>query len=843
MKSINGIPIEWGNEDDLNSLFPQVQTNGFPSGIVDASLKYKSFFGDSVFGGPDILEAGGAPGDDTITHYVMLFPFTTKDELENFYAGSTRTTKTYGKISIHNETSTEIIVKYPDHLICCYMITTNEDDKMMLFRLGAEVLSSISLRSGYVENLRKKAAQIIEQGRNRIHFNTYTVKEIEVALGLAAPDMTRTIPKNQKDVKSQLYYNNYSWLKSHVENPDNPAIENAIRILCETLKNINYDVLQSYNMQTDIRYNSLKRFTITLSGLLSMNRRLSTLSRQIKKFQNADFTTVDQLMDFMHAHLFDHSAMSEETRYVIAYPFKGLTYEKRKALIILLLTEDELSFGKKISAGDVLYNLLISMEDESERTRLFLELNATSQLFDLLDKTTGNLFEYVSVLASLAIMSVVYSSPERYGEEEIKAIESKNFFFCNDESEKIQSFEYVKGEKKIKLANEGHWESKLKNPQILTRVFIPPTSEFSDYHRSRSKELEYLEKYASSKIHFDPFEMIVFTAESDMSCESLKAIFKDHTGKIKQDEQLLLPACFVYLIFREIKTKQKAYFLLSTLIFAFLPLSIGGLASAILAANRWGILFFATDIAVDVTLLRVNHPNYIESHPERAKIINTLIFFYALARLGSAIVKLPSIPKMAGKANKFFLQALALLRRTGRKIITGTGGQFRSIVYLSGSMFKQGEEMSCMAACIRQLANDLNIKKTEEEIRALIGTTEGGTFLDNSEDILKGLRILFPDKVPIAGTIDIGTLSSEAMARLLSSRKSPWVASLRADGAPFGHSVIIDKIAEKRVYIRDPWPKEGFQTGTTGVRATISLDEFLIQWKNQRNSSIILKNR
>jgi hypothetical protein len=176
------------------------------------------------------------------------------------------------------------------------------------------------------------------------------------------------------------------------------------------------------------------------------------------------------------------------------------------------------------------------------------------------------------------------------------------------------------------------------------------------------------------------------------------------------------------------------------------------------------------------------------------------------------------------------------------KLGTGTGGAFKYLSEISSSkIFCQEEPMSCAAACIRQLAKDNSIDISESAVRKLANTdVNTGTFLENikgaMEEIFKGMDIQ-------VGTPWIGTTDMKKTAEVISEvTKKPWIATLKPPGGT-RHTIIVDKIEDGIVYIRDPWDKvKGFGQ-KNGVEATMSLDDFEYFWKGSKwhHARVILK--
>ncbi|MFY7847141.1 cysteine peptidase family C39 domain-containing protein [Chryseobacterium gambrini] len=137
--------------------------------------------------------------------------------------------------------------------------------------------------------------------------------------------------------------------------------------------------------------------------------------------------------------------------------------------------------------------------------------------------------------------------------------------------------------------------------------------------------------------------------------------------------------------------------------------------------------------------------------------------------------------------------------------------------------------MSCAAACLRQLAKDNGMEFEEEIIRNFARTTEEtGTYpdgmIDAMKEIFKDFNIDFGMKFnPKMTDID--------MAKKLSEEGS-WVAFVLPKNSSTQHAIIVDKIIDNKVYVRDPWPSIDSKKGTIGI---MDLDEFEYIWKYAQN--------
>lgn len=164
------------------------------------------------------------------------------------------------------------------------------------------------------------------------------------------------------------------------------------------------------------------------------------------------------------------------------------------------------------------------------------------------------------------------------------------------------------------------------------------------------------------------------------------------------------------------------------------------------------------------------------------------------------------------------------------KISTGTGGVLKYLEILSRNMIAQEHNMSCAAACIRQIAKDRGVEITEEAVRVLARTTEEtGTFPDG---ILNALKKIFTDKEIEAGIFYNPKISDVDMAKIVSNDGS-WIAIIRPNNGK-AHAIIIEKIVDGKVYIKDSWPIEGIGKGN-GVDALIDEKEFAAIWAQGGN--------
>lgn len=163
------------------------------------------------------------------------------------------------------------------------------------------------------------------------------------------------------------------------------------------------------------------------------------------------------------------------------------------------------------------------------------------------------------------------------------------------------------------------------------------------------------------------------------------------------------------------------------------------------------------------------------------------------------------------------------------KLGAGTGGALKYLEILSRDMTGQGHSMSCVAACVRQYCKDLGIKNilSEKKIFEIVNVKNLDEGLDEVE-LFRILEEIFKNKKVIANNYfrNVGANFSDIAKDL--SKEGSWIAFIHPDGG-MKHAIIIDKIIDKKVYIRDPFPLEGAGKGP-GVEAILDLDDFAYAW-------------
>ncbi|GGB85088.1 hypothetical protein GCM10007424_26420 [Flavobacterium suaedae] len=173
----------------------------------------------------------------------------------------------------------------------------------------------------------------------------------------------------------------------------------------------------------------------------------------------------------------------------------------------------------------------------------------------------------------------------------------------------------------------------------------------------------------------------------------------------------------------------------------------------------------------------------------------------------------------------------------------GTGGFIEYLSVLSRNMFGQEDSLSCAVACIRQLAKDRNIIITEEKIRKFGNIVKGGPTYE--KQMVAASEKIFKNKSFGEGILEHVEMPVLDLSHILSENGSwvAWVKNRETDR--IFHAIIIDKIENGFVYVRDPWPINGIKgidSGEPGVEAYLKLDEFEKRWNLSNRYAFWFKN-
>jgi ABC-type bacteriocin/lantibiotic exporter with double-glycine peptidase domain len=141
----------------------------------------------------------------------------------------------------------------------------------------------------------------------------------------------------------------------------------------------------------------------------------------------------------------------------------------------------------------------------------------------------------------------------------------------------------------------------------------------------------------------------------------------------------------------------------------------------------------------------------------------------------------------------------------------------------SSRMVKQALPMSCGAACVRQLLLDAGLDIDEGALReqARFDPVSG----IEGRDLARVLEMHLGPSRYAAGAVPPEQLD-------LLTRFVPFLALVRAPGR---HWIIVDRLDEEHVYVRDP---AGPDNASVGVEGVMLRTVFLDRWRRMINGAV-----
>jgi hypothetical protein len=121
-----------------------------------------------------------------------------------------------------------------------------------------------------------------------------------------------------------------------------------------------------------------------------------------------------------------------------------------------------------------------------------------------------------------------------------------------------------------------------------------------------------------------------------------------------------------------------------------------------------------------------------------------------------------------------------------------------------GKVIGQTEEFTCVAGSLRMVLDDIGIIRSEQYLAAELRTTKSGASILDIPDVLKNTYLDDIKTIARGGKKDINVKLSTLESALKTGKKKAVVSVVTED---FGaHAVIVDKIENGRVFVRDPLP-------------------------------------
>jgi predicted double-glycine peptidase len=160
--------------------------------------------------------------------------------------------------------------------------------------------------------------------------------------------------------------------------------------------------------------------------------------------------------------------------------------------------------------------------------------------------------------------------------------------------------------------------------------------------------------------------------------------------------------------------------------------------------------------------------------------------------------------------------------------LLGAGGNWYVLdEQLDPTVTKQFNQDACGAACGQMLLRDRGVEDVTQQAIAQIS---GGVPM-RMQELAVALNQLW--NLPgewVGQGVQIPGTEDQALLQIL-CRTGSWGAGLWEEEAIMGHIVVVDRVGDEQVWIRDPWGLEW--RSRVGTRYKMGVSEFLSVWTRQ----------
>jgi len=588
--------------------------------------------------------------------------FESKAALNNYLAG-----KTQPKI---NDTLEEQRDKKPLFMICAYVKkSTGDETTIPVYRFSAGLIKYMIQMSpeklyAWINHWAEFDIELSEKHAGFKYWKDQLIDAYEDSMPIDIRKFVKYANVTEREKKQ--YDINYEFLMKAAGNPTDLKTQAAIRSLCTLLMKLDSNIIKIYNKKA-VSWNDIGKRQLTIEDVIHMTKTLKELDSQIGNFNTKKFNNGDELIEFVNKYLADPSGIGEETHFVINHPFQQLTYTARKEMIWLLLDGRELGFSgflrgvassvnKKISrvtAGDILFTLLNTAPVPDLQKLVTALQEDRNKIFDILLASEKFLDDNDFAFNVCILLS---GANKNQNVDILDLIKKGNYISFSFELRKNQTESLDTNARKIQLQNNGYYNLNISgNPHM---GMIGPGASSSSIKENE----KYKAEKASEKTLFDPLENVIFFAESDIDVPWLhgiqipneKGILETRERGLLKGDSIILPACLVYLLFKE-DTNRAVNFLVQTgLAIAFLPFGVSQIVAVIRLGNTLGAIIGFIDIAADATILTYSSPQVQNNSElkEDLETLNVLAMIYTLARFTYSLkdLKTPLILRNVKKA-------------------------------------------------------------------------------------------------------------------------------------------------------------------------------------------------
>ncbi|KQT24295.1 hypothetical protein ASG22_09800 [Chryseobacterium sp. Leaf405] len=535
-----------------------------------------------------------------INPYTYYYKYIVQNSEENLY-------ETYFNTNIINSKSDILIFYLSNSNKELFIKITNRSDRLL------DLLSS-NTKYKYPDDPTKDITF-----KERMIFNIlqdaqadflFTYNQILEAIDNAILDFSFIKSDKNIPLESSRYSISLNQLKDRVNLKEQGTAKTLLEINREIIK-MRVDEKYTYNRWINsiadpnnyFGIHSVDNKNFSANDLNLLLTQLKDYKKNAKLFQSGELISIKELQLFVEENL---TAGGDRFKWFINTPFFGLNIQQRKAYIDMFCVEDEFFFSRisiagGVSHGDLVLMLFSTCKNDQELLEIILELEKDDRLFKLLHNLKLNAFKELSILISNVYMDYLEKEKQK-GDLYKDAIENGRQIHFNNNTfgnHNVENFD----PKNNKLVFE-------TRQNVIVELFTD-----SDYNDTI---ISYLQKPVSCK----PLDIISFTPERDIK-------FKEFEFSAKHNYQL--PACLVYLLYRQESIGSVIFTGLFTLQVALCLTGVGEVIAAIEAGSTFGVIWTGSAVAIDSAFASTLVKEVQEDYPTYTKAVNYIVWVRIIA--------------------------------------------------------------------------------------------------------------------------------------------------------------------------------------------------------------------
>jgi hypothetical protein len=613
--------------DDINMApqfpgFATLQDTEEPMGAIE----FPSAFADSPFGPgwdkPEIKEAGNVSNAAGTTYYCFL-PYSDANQLYEDYLNRAA-----------------LLNKYPFDILVLY--TKNTTDELLIIINGKSYNNLINTaRSDFWDpdekniSFRERAINLISREKKEGYI--FSKEAFTAGLDTAIDDYTFY-------KEHQSGYSNYTLSVAQMSDRIKKG-EKGTKALLNSI----YKAIAKMSAADRLTYNkwvqatanpdnyflpiSHQKDNFTAEDLQALLHQMEKITATVEEFQSGKADSVKKLMDLVNTRL---TAGGGSAKWLITIPFFKLGKKERKKYIDLFADSDSAIFGRfsigsEIGEGDVVLQLFAACSDENELIEIILQLESEGRLFKLLNNLKLSAFKDLAILIGNVYME--YHQKKDKNSAYVKFVENGHYLeFDNTTMGNANIEKFDTGKQKITFDTD-------INPIIKG---LASTAENFDTYAEKI-ELK------QPMIEVNPLDLIILTPTRDI---------KEDWIELKSGESYLLPACLVYVIYRQESISSVILGGLLTVQVALCLVGVGELVAALEAGSAFGIIWSGSSVAVDVAFTTIMLPEVQQDYPTYTKIVNYVVW-------AKIFMELAGVRNLEGQINS----GLARIRKSVQDFI------------------------------------------------------------------------------------------------------------------------------------------------------------------------------